>query len=152
MSTLNLQINDTADDDLREQVVKQLRTFNDQTSQWHRDIRAEGGKPLDVFAFDEHSELIGGLVSETYWGWLDIDYLWVAEPHRHTGLGSLLLLEAETRALEERHCRQVKLSTFSFQAPGFYQNLGYRVVGELSGYPPGASMLWLRKELGPAGV
>lgn len=146
--TLNLQIRESADESLREQLVQHLRAFNDQASDWHRAIRSQGGQPLDVYAFNGDDRLIGGLVGETYWGWLAIDYLWVAPAHRHAGLGSLLLLEAETIAFEQRSCQWAKVSSFSFQAPQLYLNLGYDIAGELKDYPPGETMFWLRKELG----
>lgn len=145
--TLNLIVKEHTDEPLREQLIQHLRDFNDAVSPWHRDIRADGGQPLDVFAYDDQKQLIGGIICETYWGWLSIDYLWIAEQHRHSGLGSLLLLEAETIAIENRDCRHAKVSSFSFQAPGFYQNLGYEIAGQLPDYPPGETLFWLHKNL-----
>ena len=54
--------------------------------------------------------------------------------------------EAEARA---RGCLRARLSTFDFQARGFYEKQGYRVVGTLADYPPGGAMYWMRKELEP---
>jgi ribosomal protein S18 acetylase RimI-like enzyme len=144
---LNLIVEQTANDDWRDHVLQQVRAFNDDHSNWHRDVRSTGGTPLDVFALDESQQILGGLVGETYWGWLAIDYLWIAEAHRHNGLGSLLLLEAETVAIEQRQCKWAKVSTFSFQAPVFYQNLGYEIIGKMDDYPPGEAMYWLKKDL-----
>jgi hypothetical protein len=39
------------------------------------------------------------------------------------------------------------LTTYSFQARGFYEKEGYSVVGEMAGYPPGATYFWMRKDL-----
>ena len=50
------------------------------------------------------------------------------------------------REAEERGCSRAKLRTFGFQARGFYQKEGYRVVGELEDYPPGRSFYWMRKD------
>ena len=33
------------------------------------------------------------------------------------------------------------LTTYSFQARGFYEKEGYRVVGEMAGYPPRSGVL-----------
>jgi hypothetical protein len=41
----------------------------------------------------------------------------------------------------------VRLFSFSFQAPGFYEKLGYRTFGVLEDYPPGQAQVWLRKDL-----
>ena len=46
-----------------------------------------------------------------------------------------------------RGCSQVMLTTYSFQARGFYEKEGYRVVGEMADYPPGATYYWMRKDL-----
>ena len=56
----------------------------------------------------------------------------------------LRMAEAEART---RGCSHVMLTTYSFQARGFYEKEGYRVVGEMAGYPPGATYYWMRKDL-----
>jgi hypothetical protein len=45
-----------------------------------------------------------------------------------------------------RGCRAGVLYTISFQAPGFYQRLGWRVFGEIPGDPPGISRVFLTKD------
>jgi hypothetical protein len=55
-------------------------------------------------------------------------------------------------AAQRRGCRAAWLDTFSFQAPGFYQALGYRAFGELAGYPPGHTRHFLWKPLELAGA
>ena len=37
--------------------------------------------------------------------------------------------------------------TFSFQAPDFYQKLGYTTFAQLENFPPGRSRLFMRKKL-----
>jgi ribosomal protein S18 acetylase RimI-like enzyme len=51
------------------------------------------------------------------------------------------------RRAAERGCRRVFLDTFSFQAPGFYQKLGYQVYGRAEDWPDGHAHLFLRKDL-----
>ena len=41
------------------------------------------------------------------------------------------------------------LTTFSFQARGFYEKYGYCVAGAMEDYPPGATYFWMRKEFAP---
>jgi predicted N-acetyltransferase YhbS len=144
---LNIVVEHEADETRRDLILKNLRSFNDSQSHWHQAIRKEGAQPLDVFALDDDGNILGGLIGETYWGWLAIDYLWVVDVHRSNGLGSLLVLEAETVAIEKRDCQWSKVSTFSFQAPSFYENLGYDIAGQLDNYPPGETMFWLKKTL-----
>jgi hypothetical protein len=53
---------------------------------------------------------------------------------------------AETVAIESS-CDYAYLSTFEFQAPGFYARLGYSMIGELAGVPPSARRKWFCKRL-----
>jgi hypothetical protein len=53
------------------------------------------------------------------------------------------MAEGEARA---RGCSRAKLRTFSFQARGFYEKEGYRIVGELRDDPPGKIFYWMRKD------
>ena len=48
---------------------------------------------------------------------------------------------------EERACEVVFLNTMTFQAPGFYSKLGYKVFGELTDAPRGYGRLWFCKRL-----
>ncbi len=86
-------------------------------------------------------------VDPTYWDWLDIAVLWLDERLRGEGHGTRLMRVAEDEAMR-RGCVHSYLSTLSFQARGFYEGLGYRVIGRLDDYPPGHVKYWLRKDLG----
>jgi GNAT superfamily N-acetyltransferase len=76
--------------------------------------------------------------------WLFVNWLWVAAPYRRAGEGSRLLLAAETDA-RQAGCRGVYLDTFSFQAPKFYEKLGFREFGRIADFPAGHSRIWLMK-------
>jgi ribosomal protein S18 acetylase RimI-like enzyme len=95
---------------------------------------------------DAAGQLIGGLVASVYWGWLDIDELWIAEAWRGQGHGRTLMALVEEAALL-RGCRSAQVKTWDFQARGFYEGFGYQVTGRLADYPPGGTLYWLRKEL-----
>jgi GNAT superfamily N-acetyltransferase len=129
----------------RAHVHGQIKAFNDRVSRHHRAIRPVGPRPLDILARDDEGEIMGGLIASTYWGWLEIDDLWVTEGLRGQGLGRRLLRMAEKEA-RARGCSRAKLRTFSFQAHGFYEKEGYRVIGELADYPPGETLYWMRKD------
>ena len=102
--------------------------------------------PLDILIRNAAGEIVGGLIASTYWGWLEVNILWIAEGLRRLGHGRTLLRMAEAEA-RTRGCAHVMLTTYSFQARGFYEKEGYRVVGEMAGYPPGAVYYWMRKDL-----
>jgi GNAT superfamily N-acetyltransferase len=99
---------------------------------------------LAVFIRNE-GEVVAGLAGETYCGWLFIRYLWVSEDLRGCGVGRELMAQAEARA-RDRGCHSAWLDTFSFQAPGFYQKLGYEEFGRLD-YPPDHQRHFLKKRL-----
>jgi ribosomal protein S18 acetylase RimI-like enzyme len=91
-------------------------------------------------------KIVGGLVGETYWGWMYVNVLWVSEKYRGKGLGRSLMQKAETEA-RKRGIRHVYLDSFSFQAPSFYVKLGYREFARLKGYPAGHDRVSLTKAL-----
>ena len=105
---------------------------------------------LTVFLRDTAGTVVGGLVGGTFWDWLHVDLLWVAEELRGRGYGSRLLAEAEAEAVR-RGCRHAYLETIAFQAPDFYRARGYRVFGDLADFPPGHRRHYLAKRLGEAG-
>lgn len=86
---------------------------------------------------DENGTVIAGCVAEIYnWGQIYIDILWVDEKYRRHGLGSLLLREAERRAIA-RGCRLSHLGTFDFQARPLYEKHGYAVFSVNEDFPAG---------------
>ena len=52
------------------------------------------------------------------------------------------MLAAEAEAIR-LGCVGVWLDTFSFQARGFYEKLGYTLFGTIDDYPPGESRFFL---------
>jgi hypothetical protein len=58
------------------------------------------------------------------------------------------MTKAEGEALK-RGCHSVWLDTFSFQAPGFYQKLGYEIFATLD-CPPEHKHYFMRKRLAEA--
>ncbi len=125
---------------------QRIKEFNDDVSTYHRLARRTGKEPLAVLMRDSDTALVGGFLATTYWGWLDIDQLWVAEGWRGLGHGRALMQMGEEAALT-RGCRQAQVKTWDFQARGFYERLGYHVVGQQKEYPPGHTFYWLRKAL-----
>lgn len=102
--------------------------------------------PLAILLRDERGAVLGGAFGEVWGGWLELTFLWVAEPARGQGYGERLLRAAEEEAMEQG-CRGVYLSTFSFQARPFYERFGYEVFGELPDYPAGHAYYFMKKTL-----
>lgn len=126
---------------------EQIRHFNNVHSPWHRASRKEGArKALSIMVTDQDGEWLGGLSGEVYWDWLEVDDFWLQDHLRGQGLGSQLLAQLEHLAME-RGATKAFLTTFSFQARGFYERQGYTVVGTLPDYPPGQSLFTMMKHL-----
>jgi GNAT superfamily N-acetyltransferase len=104
------------------------------------------GKAICFTAANDHGEMVGGIAGYTWGGCCFIKELWVAEGWRRQGLGRALIGAAEREAAL-RDCRQVVLSTHSFQAPGFYARLGYVEIARIEGHPTGHSNIVLAKPL-----
>ncbi len=145
IENLNFQLIENADVADREWIHQKLKSFNDQVSEPHRAIRKTGLRALNIFLRDDTGTIRGGLTSDTYWGWLEVDYLWIEESLRRHGYGERMLTMAEAEA-RQRGCTRVMLRTYSFQARGFYEKQGYHVVGQLDDYPPGQTYFWMRKD------
>jgi GNAT superfamily N-acetyltransferase len=126
-----------------EAITHLITRFNEIASNRPNDFR-----PLAVLVSDpETGETLGGL-----WGWtsfdhLHVDLLYLPKSLRGTRLGTKLMRQAEEEAIR-RGCVGVWLDTFSFQARGFYERLGYSVFGTIDDYPPGQSRFFLKKRLG----
>lgn len=101
---------------------------------------------LSVKVVDSAGELIGGLSAWTWGGLLGIEMLWIREESRGDGWGSKLLLAAEEEA-RRRGCDRACVSSFTFQAPAFYQRHGYVETGRTLGIPGGAEDVHMYKKL-----
>ncbi|MBP2154121.1 GNAT family N-acetyltransferase [Erwinia rhapontici] len=89
--------------------------------------------PLFLTLRDENQQIFAGLVARTWWGGLEVQYLWVSDACRGKGVGRDLMLAAEKEA-KQRGCHMAYVDTFNFQAVGFYEKLGYSAYGELGDY------------------
>jgi GNAT superfamily N-acetyltransferase len=137
-----LTLTDAPEPHMRDAIATSLFRFN----------RAQTGLPLShralaiLVSHPDTAEILGGLWGHTSLSHLHIDLLFVPETLRRTGLGRRLMGRAEDEAIE-RGCQGAWLDTFSFQARGFYERLGYTVFGTIEDYPPGHSRFFLKKTL-----
>ncbi len=97
-------------------------------------------------ARNEKGVIIGGVSGSTYLSSLEIEVLWVQEDYRGQNIASNLLEEIEQRA-KDAGCQLVHLTTYSFQAPCFYQKNGYVICGEINGFPDDIRLYTLNKQL-----
>ena len=81
----------------------------------------------------------------TNMGLVEIRGVWVDEDRRGHGHGRLVMAAVEAEA-KRRGCMRAALDTYSWQARGFYERLGYAEHARLD-YPNGTSRHWYVKEL-----
>ncbi|MBZ6007521.1 GNAT family N-acetyltransferase [Paraclostridium bifermentans] len=97
-------------------------------------------------ARNEKGAIIGGISGSTYLSSLEIEVLWVQEDYRGQNIALRLLEEIEHRA-KDAGCQLAHLTTYSFQAPCFYQKNGYVICGEINGFPDDIRLYTLKKQL-----
>lgn len=129
-----------SDSELRQRLERELIAFNDEHTG-----HAERGS-FSLRATDADGELIGGLTAWTWGGLCGISLLWVREDSRKDGWGTTLLQAAEAEAVR-RGCDRISVSSFTFQAPGFYQRYGYAETGRMPGLPGGHADVQMYKTL-----
>ena len=97
---------------------------------------------------NDEGDIIAGFNGHSWGGCCDLSHVWVDERHRGQGLGAALLHSAEAEAVA-RGCAQIVLATHSFQAPGFYERLGYERKYVIEGRPKGHADIIYVKILRP---
>ena len=98
------------------------------------------------FAAETGGAVTGVITGRAYYNEVHIGDLIVAESRRGTGLGSRLVAAVE-EAFRGKGYDFVTLTTFGFQAPAFYQKLGYRVEFVRECADPKLCKYFLRKDL-----
>ena len=122
----------------RKSVLDTLSSYNE------RQGYADDTSSVAVMLVGDDGEPHGGLWGKTGFGWLYVEFLAVADSAKGQNFGAGLMAEAEWIA-RERGCVGAWLTTFSFQAQGFYEKLGYSVFAVLEDSPAGNERIFMRK-------
>jgi GNAT superfamily N-acetyltransferase len=137
---VRLEVDADPSDELRAAILGPLTAFN-----------AANGYPPDArqlaIVLRNEGGILGGLWGRTGYDWLYVEFLIVDEGARGRNFGARLMDAAEELAVQ-RGCVGAWLTTFPFQARGFYEKLGYSVFAELENSPADNSRLFMRKSLG----
>jgi ribosomal protein S18 acetylase RimI-like enzyme len=120
-------------------VIKGLVAFN------RAAVGKHAWKQLAVTVRDD-GRIVGGALGALWLEWLFIELLWLSEPFRRRDIGTELITQLEDEA-RRRGAKNAYVDTFSFQAPGFYEKLGFREFGRLEPYFESHARIWLTKPL-----
>ena len=105
--------------------------------------------PLALLLRGDDGEIIGGLWGRIVYSWLVIEMLFVPATHRGMGAGTALIHAAEDAAILAG-CVGLQLTKLDFQAPGFYERLGFSTLAVQTDVPPGHRCFHLIKRLDAA--
>lgn len=138
IKSIGLKQNPTLSD--RALILQPLLAFNEQVvgPYRHRDVA--------VLVSNADGEVVGGLWGRTGWDHLFVELFYLPEEFRGRGIGRRIIEIAEAEAVR-RGCGWSWLDTYDFQAPEFYEKLGYRQFGEMPDHPQGHRRIFFRKWL-----
>jgi ribosomal protein S18 acetylase RimI-like enzyme len=140
---MKIKVTDKIDQESHDKIIKLLIEYNLSKTE---ELKKEINKPIQIIARDELNEIIGGLYGRSIWGTLEVKTFVVKPENRKKGIGRKLIIEAEKEA-KNRNCRFISLDTFSFQAPGFYEKLGFEKIGTETDFPKGFEKYYYRKKI-----
>jgi ribosomal protein S18 acetylase RimI-like enzyme len=132
-------------DKLQAFLAERIYEFNAQT------LGRFDGELLGAAIRSPTGEILAGISGHTWASCCQVTYLWVSAQHRGTGLGRRLLLAAEAEA-RLRDCTNLIVSSHSFQAPRFYERLGYTRHAVVLDHPVGHSNIFFIKALSANGA
>jgi ribosomal protein S18 acetylase RimI-like enzyme len=124
----------------RDMVGGVLQAYNDEVGP------VPGYFPVVLLVKGEDGKVAGGLWGRAAYDWIFVEYLVVPKEARGQGIGSKMIGMVEEMA-RERGLVGVWLDTFSFQALGFYEKLGYERFGEIEDNPRGGARYFLKKRV-----
>jgi GNAT superfamily N-acetyltransferase len=140
MSTTTITVAAEATPDEMAVIGDGLTAFNE------ADVGPSGRLAVIVLVRDETNAIVAGISGYTAWGWLYVQWLWIAEAQRGRGMAGQMLKAAEAEA-RVRGCHGAYIDTFNPVALKVYQRQGYVPFGELADFPPGRARTFLQKPL-----
>jgi mutator protein MutT len=104
---------------------------------------SEGPISFEIFI---GAEFVGAIVVQLFWEQLHIKYLFVDESYRGQGIARRLMHHALEFG-KKKGCQFAFVETMSFQAPEFYQKMGFTIEFSRSGYGENTAFHYLKKPL-----
>ncbi len=103
-------------------------------------------EPFRIVARDGNGAIQGGALGWSTHRWCYVDIFVLAPEFRGGGMGRKLMDQVEHLA-RARKCIGIHLNTATFQAPDFYQQIGFTECGRIPDLPEGHTNLWFMKRL-----
>jgi len=126
-----------ADEEVYAELSARFNTYNAAHSTWDWNSF--------TYILTNHEKIVAGGRGIINMGALEVRGLWVDEPLRNQGIGASVMQAIEEEA-RNRGARRAMLYTYTWQAQGFYESLGYKVFSRFS-YPDGPERIDMQKEL-----
>ncbi len=130
-----------------------LEEVHKRLTDWLDAHATAAGHPFDNQPFNlelhDGDTVVAGFSGYRLYDWLFVRFIAVDPARRGQGLGARLVVEAEARVRAEG-ILGIFIDTYGYQAPGFYQRLGYTAFGTLGQPDPALCRTYLAKLLSPS--
>jgi ribosomal protein S18 acetylase RimI-like enzyme len=143
MNTDRYYISEEASEEEMKVVLRGLADYNRKFPNGGLDIPTPD---ISLVLKTPDGKIVGGVITSMLTGVMHLEVLWIEEIYRGRGYGKDLVLEAEKIGRKKGYPAS-QTWTFSFQAPEFYQSIGYHIVGIFDGYIGGITEYVLLKKL-----
>ncbi|MEM8788932.1 MAG: GNAT family N-acetyltransferase [Pseudomonadota bacterium] len=124
---------------LMEEISARLSAANRAAAPWDR-------QTFSVAHRDPSGRIVAAGQVRLNMGLAELRRVWVDPDRRGRGLGAELVGHLEDAA-RDRGAKRALLDTYSWQAQGFYEKLGYTRFAEVD-YPAGPRLIYMKKDLG----
>ena len=102
------------------------------------------------YAVYDGDKIIAATLGWMRFEWFFLRDIWVDEEYRNQGIGSMLLNKIEEVAKSKNQIG-IRLATWEFQAPKFYEKHGYELCGKIEDSLPGVTEYMYIKKLNKGG-
>lgn len=102
--------------------------------------------PFNIYAIDTQEKVIAGIKGEFINQLVRVNLVWVDENNRNKGIGTKLF-EALEKYAKEHNYKIIQLFTTDFQAPGFYEKLGFTCMAKVDRVFVGGKIDYLMRKV-----
>lgn len=130
--------------DLTEEQVEAIENKLDEYDEDYIHYKLDGRIQIGI---EEDGKIVAGLdACMTAFKILYVSTVFVDKDYRGKGYGKKLILEMEKRA-KNMGANTIRLDTFDWQGKGFYESIGYHVVGSYDNKEDGYSEYFFLKRI-----